>query len=79
MEFNDFRKLDVSMITYLKNKIADEFPEIIKGKATTLALAADHHLFNILRDKKEANPLEEERALAFHHTTVTQLLFVSTR
>ncbi len=73
MDFNDNRTQDVSMITYLKDMIA-EFPEMIRGKAATLM--ADH-LFNV-RDKKEASPLEEERALAFHHT-VAQLLFMSTR
>ena len=39
-------------------------------------LTADH-LFTI-RDEKQAEPLEEERALAFHHTVV-QLLFLGTR
>jgi hypothetical protein len=34
-------------------------------------------LFDI-RDKKEARPLEEERAVAFHHTTA-QLLFMAER
>ena len=38
--------------------------------------AADH-LFKV-RDEKEAKPLEEERALVFHHT-VAQLLFMATR
>jgi hypothetical protein len=61
------------MITYLKNVIA-EFPEMIMGKAATPA--ADH-LFKI-RDEKETKPLEEERALVFHHT-VAQLLFMATR
>ena len=55
--------LDVSMITYLKNVIA-EFLEIIQGKAATPA--ADH-LF-MMWDKNKAELLEEERALAFHHT-----------
>jgi hypothetical protein len=73
MEFNDDGTLDVLMIPYLKNVIAD-FPELIVGKAATPA--ADH-LF-VIRDEKEARPLEEERALAFHHT-VAQLLFMSTR
>jgi hypothetical protein len=67
MEFNDDGTLDVSMIPYLKNVIAD-FPELIVGKAATPA--ADH-LF-VIRDEKEARPLEEERALGFHHT-VAQL------
>jgi hypothetical protein len=35
------------------------------------------HLFAV-RDKKETRALEEERALAFHHT-VMQLLFMCTR
>jgi hypothetical protein len=73
MEFNENGMLDVFMITYLKNVILD-FPELITEKAATPA--ADH-LFTI-RDEKEARPLEEERALAFHHT-VAQLLFMSMR
>jgi hypothetical protein len=73
MEFNDDGTLDVLMIPYLKNVIAD-FPELIVGKAATPA--ADHLFF--IRDEKEARPLEEERALVFHHT-VAQLLFMSTR
>ncbi len=73
MEFNDDETLEASMIRYLKNVIS-EFPEVITGKSATPA--ADH-LFTI-RDKKEAKPLDEERALAFHHT-VAQLLFMATR
>jgi hypothetical protein len=73
MEFNKDSTLDVSMFKYLDNVIRD-FPEVISGRATTLA--ADY-LFNI-RDKTEARALEEERALAFHHT-VAQLLFMSSR
>ncbi len=73
MEFNDDGTLDVLMIPYLKNAITD-FPELIVGRAATPA--ADH-LF-VIRDEMEARPLEEERALAFHHT-VAQLLFMSTR
>ncbi len=73
MEFKEDGTLDVSMVAYLKNVILD-FPELITGKAATLA--ADH-LFT-LRDKKESRLLEEERALAFHHM-VAQLLFMSMR
>jgi hypothetical protein len=73
MEFNDDGTLEVSMIAYIRNVIA-EFPEIIQGKTATPA--ADH-LFTV-RDRKDAKPLEEERVLAFHHT-VAQLLFMSTR
>ncbi len=73
LEFNDDGTLDVSMVNYLKNVIA-EFPEMITRKA---AMPVADHLFTI-RDKKEARALEEERALVFHHT-VAQLLFVSTR
>jgi hypothetical protein len=73
MEFNDDGTLEVSMITYLKNVIS-EFPKIIMGK---LATPAADHLFTI-RDEKEAKPLDEEQALAFHHM-VAQLLFMATR
>ena len=51
-----------------------EFPVKIMGRAATPAAG---HLFDV-RDKKEAQVLEEERALAFHHT-VAQLLFMATR
>jgi hypothetical protein len=61
------------MIPYLKGIIA-EFPELIKGRAAT---PATKHLFTV-RYEKEAMPLEEERALGFHHT-VAQLLFMATR
>ncbi len=73
LEFNDDGTLDVLMVNYPKNVIA-EFPEMITGKA---AMSATDHLF-IVRDKKEARALKEERALIFHHT-VAQLLFMSTR
>jgi hypothetical protein len=63
MEFNDDGTLDMSMIPYLKNVIAD-FPELIVGKAATPA--ADH-LF-VIRDEKEARPLEKERE-HWHPTT----------
>jgi hypothetical protein len=61
------------MITYLKNVI-EQFPEEILGKASS---PAAEHLFAV-RDKSKARVLEEERALAFHHT-VAQLLFMCTR
>ena len=73
MEFNEDGTLDTSMIPYLKGIIA-EFPELIKGSAAT---PATEHLFTV-QDENEAMPLEEERALAFHHT-VAQLLFMATR
>jgi len=73
MEFRKDGTLGVSMIPYLKNVIA-KFPEIISGK---LPMPAADHLFQI-RDEKDAKPLDEERALAFHHT-VAQLLFMATR
>ncbi len=73
MEFNEDGKLDVSMITYLKNMIAD-FPEVIRLGA---AMAASDHLFQI-RDDKEAVVLAEEQALAFY-PSVAQLLFMATR
>ncbi len=73
MEFNKDGTLEVSMITYLKNVI-EQFPEKISGRASSLAA---EHLFAV-RDESEARVLEEERALAFHHT-VAQLLFMCTR
>jgi hypothetical protein len=73
MEFRKDGTLGVLMVTYLKNVIA-EFPGMITGKAP---MPAADHLFKI-RDAKETTPLEEERALAFHHT-VAQLLFMATR
>jgi hypothetical protein len=72
MEFNDDGTLDISMIKYLQN-VVEDFPEVVTGRAATPA--ADH-LFNV-RDKRETRVLEEEQALAFHHT-VAQLLFMST-
>jgi hypothetical protein len=73
MAFNEDGTLEVSMITYLKNVI-EQFPEDISGRA--LSLAAEH-LFAV-RDESKARVLEEEMALAFHHT-VAQLLFMCTR
>ena len=73
MEFCDDGALEVSVINYLKNAI-NEFPELIKGRAVTLA----HDKLFVIRDKSEARKLEEEQALAFHHT-VAQLLFMATR
>ena len=47
---------------------------MIRGRAAT---PAHGKLFEII-DKKEANTLNNEQALAFHHT-VAQLLFMATR
>jgi hypothetical protein len=60
MEFNDDGSLDMSMIKYLKDVIAN-FPEEITGKA---AFPAADHLFNV-RDERETKALEEERAWLF--------------
>jgi len=73
MEFCDDGALEVSMIDYLKNVIND-FPELIKGRAATPA----HDKLFVIRDENEARKLNEEQALAFHHT-VAQLLFMATR
>jgi hypothetical protein len=73
MEFNKDGTLEVLMITYLKNVI-EQFPEEISGRASS---PAAEHLFAV-RDKSKARVLEEERALAFHHT-VAQLLFMCMR
>jgi hypothetical protein len=73
LEFQQDGRLSVSMVNYLKN-IIDGFPDQILGRAAT---PAGERLFDI-RDEKEARPLDEERAIAFHHTTA-QLLFMATR
>ena len=73
MEFQEDGTLEVSMVQYLKNIIA-EFPEAIRGKAAT---PAQDKLF-VARNAGKAKKLWEERALVFHHT-VAQLLFMATR
>jgi hypothetical protein len=73
MHFPKGGVLNVSMVMYLRNMI-NLFPEEITGNVSTPA--ADH-LFNV-RGEGEARLLEEERALAFHHT-VAQLIFMLTR
>jgi hypothetical protein len=73
LEFREDGNLDVSMVKYLKGVI-EAFPEQIVGKSAT---PARDRLFDI-RDKKDRKLLEEERAVAFHHTTA-QLLFMVTR
>ncbi len=73
MEFCEDGSLEVSMMKYLKNVI-EGFPEIITGKSPT---PAGGRLFHI-QDEKDAMLLDEERAMAFHHTTA-QLLFMATR
>ena len=73
LEFCEDVSLEVSMVKCLKNMI-EGFPEMIAGKLPT---PAGDRLFNI-RDEKDAKPLDEERAMAFYHTTA-QLLFMATR
>jgi hypothetical protein len=63
----------VTMVDYLK-RVITEFPEVITGGA---ASPASEKLFT-LRPEEECKPLEEKRAIAFHHC-VTQLLFASAR
>jgi hypothetical protein len=60
------------MVAYLKDVIMG-FLELTGGKAAT---PAGDRLFDIW-DKKDARPLEEERANAFHHTTAQVLLMVT--
>jgi len=73
MEFCEDGALEVSMFKYLKNAI-EEFLEIMRGRAATPA----HDKHFEIRDEAEAKKLNEEQALAFHHT-VAQLLFMATR
>jgi hypothetical protein len=73
LDFSVPGEVSVTMIDYLKGVIQD-FPQEITGRATSPA--ADH-LFTI-RSEKDRKPLEEKRAIAFHHS-VAQLLFTTTR
>ncbi len=73
LEFCEDRNLQVSMVKYLENVIK-EFVELIVGRVAT---PAGDRLFDI-QDAKEARQLEEERAIAFHHTTA-QLLIMAMR
>jgi len=54
--------------------VISKFPELIKGRAATQA----HNKLFVIRDDEDARKLNEEHALAFHHT-VAQLLFMATR
>jgi hypothetical protein len=73
LEFTAERSLEVSMVKYLGNVI-EGFLETITGMAMS---PAGDRLFNI-QDKKDARPIKEERAVAFHHMTA-QLLFMAMR
>jgi hypothetical protein len=72
-EFKTSKDLQVSMVVYLKEVIMG-FPELIVGNA---AMLAGGRLFD-MQDEKDARLLEEERAIAFHHT-MAQPLFMATR
>jgi hypothetical protein len=69
LDFTVKGEVQVTMIPFLKGVITD-FPEEITGTATSPAAA---HLFDVRADEDRVL-LEEERAIAFHHT-VAQLLF----
>ena len=71
LEFTEDRTVKVSMVNFLK-KVIEEFPEVIKGSASSPAM---ERLFDVRADK-ERSVIEEERAVAFHHT-VAQLLFAA--
>jgi hypothetical protein len=73
LEFQEDGNLQVSMVRYLVSVI-EGFPELIVGKAAT---PTGNRLFD-MQDGKDARPLEQKRAIAFHHTTM-QLLFMATR
>jgi hypothetical protein len=73
LDFSVTGEVSATMAEYLKGVIQD-FPEEITGRAT---LPASDHLFTI-RSEKYSKPLEEKRAIAFHHS-VAQLLFATTR
>lgn len=64
--------MNISMIKYT-NKIFEDFPEDIHGKATTPAV---DHLFKVREDRGKKLP--EELAQAFH-SAVAQLVFLCKR
>jgi hypothetical protein len=66
-------EVKIKMVDYLK-RVITEFPEVVSGGATSLAT---DRLFTV-RLEEESKPLEEKRAIAFHHC-VAQLLFASAR
>jgi hypothetical protein len=66
-------EVKITMVDYLK-RVITEFPEVISGGAT---IPAADRLFTV-RSEDEIKPLEEKRAIAFHHC-VAQLLFASAR
>jgi hypothetical protein len=73
LDFTVKGEVQVTIIPFLKGVITD-FPEEITGTATSPVVA---HLFDV-RGGKDWVLLEEERAIAFHHT-VAQLLFACPR
>ena len=73
LDYSENSSLAVAMIKYL-HKVIREFPERITGSAATPS--ADH-LFHVRKDSK-AKLIEEKRAQQFH-TTVFQLLLLSSR
>lgn len=73
LEFSKKGFLTVGMDAYVA-KVIKEFPEEITGVSPSPA--ADH-LYQV-RDPAQSKLLDEDRAVAFHHT-VAQLLFASTR
>ncbi len=72
LEFCEDGSLEMSMVKF-KNVI-EGFPDMIAGKLPT---PAGDRLFNT-QDKKDAKPLDEERAMALNYTTA-QLIFMATR
>ena len=73
LKFLEDRDLNVLMVKYLKGVI-EGFSKQIVGKAVT---PVGDKLFDI-RGEKDTRHLDEERVVAFHHTTA-QLLFMATR
>jgi hypothetical protein len=73
LDYSVLGEVKITMVDYLK-RVITEFPEVISGGATSPA--ADR-LFTV-RPEEESKPLEEKRAIAFHHC-VAQLLFASAR
>ena len=73
LDYSEKGKVKISMVNFLKKCVSD-FPEVITGGAPT---PATDRLFDV-RPKHEQRLLEEEHAIAFHHS-VAQLLFAAIR
>ena len=73
LDYSEKGKVKISIVTFLKICFSD-FPEVVIGGSPT---PATERLFEV-RPDDERKLLEEERAIAFHHS-VAHLLFIAIR